>query len=88
MAESLVFFDGAREPTDGFEPSDPREKDGEKAEEAISQLTLAGSVNAAGTRCLHFGKMRVQASGNSFPAYKREASPTDADGRQDHHACG
>jgi hypothetical protein len=22
--------------------------------------------------------MRVQASGNSFPAYKREASPTDA----------
>jgi hypothetical protein len=117
---------------DGFEPSVPREKDGEKADESISQLSLAGSVNAAGTRCLHFGKMRVQAngnsylhghrwglgrnvtgssqrsplyaaetprclhfgkmrvqaSGNSFPAYKREASPTDADGRQDHHACG
>jgi hypothetical protein len=51
---------------DGFEPSVPREKDGEKADESISQLSLAGSVNAAGTRCLHFGKMRVQANGNSY----------------------
>jgi hypothetical protein len=31
---------------DGFEPSVPREKDGEKADESISQLSLAGSVNA------------------------------------------
>jgi hypothetical protein len=37
---------------------------------------------------LHFGKSACKQAASRFPPIKREASPIDADGRQDHHACG